>query len=467
MLASLRIENLAIVEQLEIHLEPGLTVVTGETGAGKSILVRALKLVLGARGKPDLVRTGSQSALVEALFQVGDDPAIQARLAALDLPVDDELLIRRTLQGGRTRGTVNGRLTTATQLRELAKGLVDISSQHEHHTLADPSTHLDTLDAWAQAPDLLAKVSDTYRAAVEARDALRDLQTRASERTEREELLRFQLAELTRLDPQEGEIEALDVEVRRGQHAERIRSVTAGTEHALYSRDSALCAELIQLEAQLASVASHEPRLEPIIEQIAGARADLEDAAEQLGRESRGVDVDPDSLAQREDRLHELKRLARRYGGELSAAIARRQAIEEELSVLDAADDHLESLAQRAKASLASASEAAMALSKARHAAADALGQAISQELGDLGMGGAKVQVEIAALEAQNQDLAYGNARLTSRGVDRAEFLIAPNLGEVPRPLARIASGGELSRAPPRHQAGARGHGPGGHLCLR
>ena len=137
MLTALRIENLAIVEQLEVQLGSGLTVLTGETGAGKSILVHALKLVLGARARPDVVRTGAERAEVEALFTVADVPAIRARLAELDLPVEEELIIRRTVQQGRSRAAVNGRLATAAQLRTLARGLVDISSQHEHHTLAD------------------------------------------------------------------------------------------------------------------------------------------------------------------------------------------------------------------------------------------------------------------------------------------------------------------------------------------
>ena len=447
MLATLRIENLAIVESLEVDFGTGLTVITGETGAGKSILVRALKLVLGARAQPDLVRTGAPSATVEALFHIGDAPRVRERLLALDLPADDELLVRRTIQNGRSRGTVNGRLTTASQLRGLAQGLVDISSQHEHHTLADPANHLATLDAWAQAPGLLTRVAETYRAALVARDALNDLRARAAEQGERVDVLRFQASELARLAPQPGEIATLEEAVRRGHHAERLRSTTAQAEFALYSRDRAVCAELLQLEDALADAVAVAPELGPMVEQLRTARTELEDAAEALGRFSRTVDADPELLTHQEERLHELKRLARRFGGDLAAAIDRGRAIEEELAVLEAADDHIERLGIEASQALAVAGAAATELSGARHQAAAALGQTISRELADLGMGGARIEVDVAPLEGAAAELSHEGARLTARGIDRAEFLIAPNPGEEPRPLGRIASGGELSRA--------------------
>lgn len=446
MLNTLRIENLAIVESLEVDLGPGLTVVTGETGAGKSIVVRALKLVLGGRATPDLVRSGARAATVEALFRIGDGPMRQ-RLSELDLPVEEELLIRRTLLPGRSRASINGRLATAAQLRALSKGLVDISSQHEHHTLADPASHLPTLDAWTGRPALVRQVARSVRAAAEAQSALEGLRLRVAEREDQEEWLQFQLSELVRIDPRAGELAVLEASVRRAQHAERLRSVTAEAEHVLYGREAAVCGELIQLESTLARAVEQDPSLAALVDQLAGARADLEDAAQHLGRYARGIDTEPGELARQQERLGELERLARRFAGDLDAAVARRATLEAELAELEQVDDHVLRLEAQAAAKLAKAGEAAQALSQARREAADALGAAISRELADLGMGGAEVHVAVAPMTPGSSDLVHEGARLTPRGIDQVEFLIAPNPGEPPRPLARIASGGELSRA--------------------
>ncbi len=435
MISALRIENLAIVESLEVELGPGLTVITGETGAGKSILVHALELVLGARARPDLIRTGAERAVVEGLFHVGDQPALLARLEALDLPADEELVVRRTVLPGRSRGTVNGRLTTATQLRELAKGLVDISSQHEHHSLADPSTHLATLDAWAQEPGLLGAVAETWAAAEAAARELAELRERAAARHERLDVLRFQLAELDRVDPRPGELEELQAELGRAQPAERLRARAEEAEQVLYARERALCAELARLEGPLAEAAQADPALTPVVEQVASARTELEDVAEQLGRYARGIDTDPQTVLRLEDRLHELKPLVRRFGGDLAAAAEHRAALQQEITELEQVDEVLERLEQASAEALAAATRAAERLSTARKQAAGRLGTAISAELADLGMGGALIEVQVSPKE------------LGPRGMDRAEFLIAPNPGEAPRPMGRIASGGELSRA--------------------
>lgn len=446
MLTALRIRNLAIVEELEVNLGEGLTVITGETGAGKSILIRALKLVLGARARPDMVRTGTERAEIEALFDVSDNPIARERLRGLELPDDNELVIRRVIQAGRSRGSVNGRLTTAAQLRALATGLVDISSQHAHQTLVDPATHLETLDAWANEPGLIEAVEATYRKAMETRATLLDLRRRLEERDERQDLLRFQLSEISRLNPRSGELEEIEIEVARRQHSELLRSATAGAERALYTREGAVCTELRQLEDRLIDTAQHDPSLSSIAEQLTTARTELEDAAEQLGRYAREVNSDPGELARLEERWQELRRLARRFGGDLDAAVIRRQEIEEELAILEQADDQLEELERDAARTEAAAGEAAEALSRVRRAAAEALGDAIGAELADLGMGSAYVKMAVSTLEGAGE-LNRGEARLTARGMDRAELLIGPNPGEEPRPLRLIASGGELSRA--------------------
>jgi DNA repair protein RecN (Recombination protein N) len=448
MLSALRVENLAIIDRVEVSFEPGLTVITGETGAGKSILVHALNLVLGARASPEIVRNGTDRTVVEALFEVRDDPAVRQRLHMLDLPESDEIVIRRIVNAtGRSRTTVNGALTTQSQLVQLSAGLVDISSQHEHQSLTDPANHLATLDAYAARPELVQHVRAAVERAMAAAAALEDVHKKLRERAEREDLLRFQLAEITKLNPAPGELPQLEEELTRMRHTDRLREVTSRAEHALYGRERALCDELARVESELSSNASLDPALGELAERIASARVELEDVSSELSRYGRRLSADPEELARSEERLHALKRLARRHGGDLEAAIAWRKQAEEELDLLSDADALIAQRSAEAQAAVAQAAEVARALSVVRRGAARALGEAIARELSDLGMGGAEIVVDVAPLDPGAGGLVYEGARLTHSGMDRVELLIAPNPGEPPRPLRRIASGGELSRA--------------------
>ncbi len=242
MLTCLRVRHLAIIDQLEVVFGPGLNVITGETGAGKSILIDALSLVLGGRGRPELVRTGAKQAEVEALFDIGDAPDALARLAGSGLEPEPELVVRRVVSAsGRTRAYLNGRLATAGQLAELVAGLVDISSQHEHHTLVDPSTHLGFLDAFGELGPVRERVSAAHRTLREADQALREAERAAAARGEREDILRFQIREIEELDPQPGEETELAEERERLRHAERLATTAGGAEDVLYAQDGAVC----------------------------------------------------------------------------------------------------------------------------------------------------------------------------------------------------------------------------------
>jgi DNA repair protein RecN (Recombination protein N) len=447
MLSALRIRNVAIAESVEVTFEPGLTVVTGETGAGKSILVQCLLLALGGRASPELVRAGADRAEVEALFDVRDDPAFRARLAAMDLPTDDEVVVRRTVSTqGRSRATLNGALVTAAQLQQLGAGLVDITSQHEHHGLSDPETHLATLDAWVARPELLGVVRQGWEAARAAVTAQEDLRRRVAERGERTDLLRFQLQEITQVAPKPGELEDLESQVGRLRHSARLAQVTGAADSALSGRERALCGELARVEAELAAVAALDPALGQLVRQIGSARIELDDAAQELSRYARRLDRDPQALARFEERLSALKRLVRRHGS-VEAALALAASLDQQLSELDDAELNLDRLERQARAALETAGTAADELSRVRRERAAALGRAIGAELSDLGMGGALVRVDVAPLEPTAGELAWAGARLGPRGLDHVELLVAPNPGEPPRPLSRIASGGELSRA--------------------
>jgi DNA repair protein RecN (Recombination protein N) len=463
MLLCLRVKNLAIIDALEVEFGKGMNVVTGETGAGKSILVNALSLVLGARAEPQVVRTGATEAEVEALFDIADHPLVREHAAQMGLDSEDEIVLRRVVQAsGRSRAYVNGRLASAAQLAELARGLCDISSQHEHHTLVDATSHVNFLDAFAELNPLRTQMGEAFRVLAEAHAALRDYSDDVSKRTERADLLRYQIREIEELDPRPNEQAALVEERDRLRHAERLAAVTGSAEDALYSRDEALCAELARVLRGIEEAVSLDPQLKPIAIQLASAHRELEDASRELGAYARGVVHDQSRLGDVEERLDALSRVARKYGGTIESAIAHRERAKRELEAIDHGVEHRESLEKQRAAAEQRARAVAEQLSEARRQAAAKLGRAVSQELASLAMGDATITVEVEPAKNRDGELSVNGARLSNTGIDRVEFLIATNAGETPRPLSKIASGGELSRAMLALKRVLAGVGPGG-----
>lgn len=446
-LSLLRIRDLAIIEHSELELGPGLNVITGETGAGKSILIAALTLVLGGRGKAGLVRTGAERAEVEALFELGEAPQLRRMLTEEGIRAEDQLVVRRVLlRTGRTRAYVGGQLTSVRTLRRLARGLVDISSQHEHHTLVDPRTHLEHLDAFGSLGASRAVVAAAHSALLAAMSALRAAEEGLQARAEREDLLRFQLSELDSLDPKEGELSRLDAQAQRLRHASDLAQVAGDAEHALYGADNALTTRLARWTTQLEHAARHDAQLGELAVRLDGARMEVEEVARDLGRYLSGLAVDPQTLSRTEERLISLRRLVKKHGHTFDALLAWADQARAELTELSCGEARVESLTEACQHAREQARLVGIDLSEHRKQAADGLAAAMTHELSTLGMGGAKVRVEVAPLDGAS-GVCVGDLRLTARGIDRVEFMIAPNPGEAPRPLAQVASGGELSRA--------------------
>ncbi|MEM6962143.1 MAG: DNA repair protein RecN [Myxococcota bacterium] len=449
MLRLLHIKNFAIIDRLEVELETGLNVVTGETGAGKSILVAALQLVLGAKGRSEVVRTGEDHALVEALFEIGEDATLKTKLADAGVDCDDELIVRRILrESGRTRAYLNDRLSAAGQLVELAPGLADISSQHQAHTLVDASTHLGYLDAFGAVDKELSAMRHAYTQLSRATTELRDLQAAAHNRLEREDLLRFQLMEIDELKPVEGELLALETERQKLRHAERLATAAASAEEALYAADRSICGTLGRIVNELSELSTLDPQLEPVVSTLTDSQTQLQEAARDLGSYAREITFDPARLDTVEERMARLKRMQRKYGGSLGQVLAKREQAAEELASLEHYDARIDAAREALGLAEKSASVCAQALRTRRMEAAGRLGDAISVELRTLGMGDAEVVVEVASQdERRGTGLEIEGMRLSETGTDRVEFLIAPNKGEKARPLRNVASGGELSRA--------------------
>lgn len=448
MLSCLQIRDFAIVDELVLELGPGLNVVTGETGAGKSIVVGALELVLGGRAQAGVIRSGAKSAEVEALFEIGGDVALAEKLRAMELDVGDELVVRRVVQnGGRTRAFINGRLATREQLAALTRGLTDISSQHQHHSLTDPATHLSYLDAFGGLAEDRARVGRAYLALERASSALEGFEQRSKDRSSREALAQAAIAEIEALGPAATEEEALNRQRERLRHTEALIQLTGQAAELLYERDDSVADGLAQAVRRLEEAAALDPALTTLAERLAVASEQLQDAARELGRYVHSVRAEPDELERIEERLFQLDKLKRRYGGTLEAVLQHLAECRAELEAFEHCADASQSLELEFRKATTEATNAARRLSMMRRKGAAQLAKAITAELASLGMGEAQIVVDVLPLEPHAGRFSIDGARLSPLGVDRAEFLIAPNRGEAARPLHRIASGGELSRA--------------------
>ena len=441
MLKLLRINNIALIPELEVELGAGLTLLTGETGAGKSILIDALGLLLGERASPDLIRSGEERASVEAVFEIeGASGLLEERGLSAD---GDEVVIRRELQAsGKGRATVNGALVPVSLLRDLAPRLTIIHGQHEPQGLLDPATHLDLLDHFAGADDgrPLAEFFRDMRAAEAALERLRG-DRREAER--RREMLEFQASEIERASLSAGEEEALRVDKARQANAGRLAALSGEAYGLLYDDEQAALSRLGQVFRRVEELAAIDPSFQPFLGARAEVLAPLEDLALRLRDYHEQLEVSPGRLDEIEGRLAVLDRLKKKYGATVEEVLAFGQRCRRELDALASPEEQEKALEARRERLAAAYVEQARVLSKRRRAAALELRKRVQSELGQLAMEKTRFEVAFAPADAE---AAVDPKEWTERGLERAEFLLSPNPGEELRPLARIASGGELSR---------------------
>jgi DNA repair protein RecN (Recombination protein N) len=452
MLSSLTIKDFAIIDRVTLELGPGLTVITGETGAGKSILIDALNLILGGRASTEVIRTGADAATVEALFEL--DPAtsqeLRARLAVAG--VDDaetaaQLVVRRVVsRTGRHRVYLNDALVTLSTLAEVAGGLVDISGQHEHYSLLRPEFHLELLDRMGGLAAERAAVATAHGIVADVDARLAELREAASKRGEREGYLTFQLQELTAANLKDpAEEETIEQERTVLRNAEKLRSTARQAENALYAGDGAATEGLARAARAIRELATLDPSLGPVADDLETASALAEDSARALSAYARRVHADPERLEQIEERLALFARLRRKHGATLTEIIARRESIAAELALVAGAEESATQLEAARDKAAAEMARAARTLTEARRRAAASLCKAIQAELADLGMGRAVLEVRLTPL-GTGTGLRADGLHVSARGAEKVEFLMSANPGEAPGPLSRIASGGELSR---------------------
>ena len=456
MLTTLRLRDFAIIDELALEFGPGMNVLTGETGAGKSIIVEAVHLLLGGRARTEVIRTGADEAVVEALFEPGEET--RAALRALDLDGDEGLVIRRVVsRGGKNRITLNGSPATLAMLEQVAGGLVDVTGQHEHHSLLAAENHLALLDAYGGHGAARATVAGLHARVRTLHDERSSLDRDDRERAAREDFLRFQLREIEEAAFEPGEDEALQRERTRLRSVGRLLTAAQGGEDALYAADESASALVARVERELSEVRALDPELGALADRLASTRVELEDVARGLGQYLRTLAADPTRLTEVEDRLALVQRLKRKHGGTLEDVIATGERLAAELTRLTGSGERLVALAGEIAVAEADLTKNAAVLTKARRAGATRMQSAVAAELKSLALAGAGFEVCVSPRGPATNDgelaLGAGNAPrsgaahwISASGADRVEFLFAPNAGEESRPLRRIASGGELSR---------------------
>ncbi len=445
MLRSLRISNVAIVDELEISLAPGLNVLTGETGAGKSIITRAIGLLCGERAYTDLIRTESDEAEIEGLFDLA--PSEVALLTDAGIAAADELLIRRTIQrSGKGKVWINGSLATATMLAQLGRALIHLYGQHEQTLLLKSENHLDVLDEFGRVGAERLSMAATYASFREAADRLTKAKSSGDAARQRAELLRFQSQELRSANIAAGEETSLQQERERLRHAEKLGRACQDGEEALYASDDAIVSAIGRVAAQVEEATRIDAEFKAPGDLLRQASMQIEEAALQLRRIGGHIHDDPERLAEIEERLALISRLRRKYDCDADVLAVRLATVSDELDELDALTSDLGGVEETVRERAATAWDSARALSTARQSAAKKLERQMAKELGVLGMEGGVFRVVFTVRGSDGPPTGADTSGLTNLGADVVEFYLSANPGEDPKPLARIASGGELSR---------------------
>jgi DNA repair protein RecN (Recombination protein N) len=436
MLRSLTIRDFVIVERMELEFEPGFTVLTGETGAGKSILIDALALALGERSEPHVVRSGTARAEVIAEFDAAPRTPIAEWLARNDLAGEEGVcLLRRVIEAsGRSRAFLNGRPVTATQLREAGERLVSIHGQHQHQLLLQPAAQRELLDGYGGHAALAAQVAALYRAWRERREKRLALEANAAALAAEREQLEWQVRELEALALAPGEWEALGAEHARLAHAASLIEAAQFGVEALAEGEEAALARVAALLGKLHPLAAFDPRLAEILELLEPARIQLQEAVYALRRYGERLELDPARLREVEARIEAIHSAARKYRVAPEELAPKLEAAKARLAELAEGGD-VEALGRLEQEAHSACVAAARKLSAARRQAAKALSDQVTQMMQELAMPGGRFEV---ALPAQHEVAAWG--------LESAEFMVAVHKGMAPLPLAKVASGGELSR---------------------
>ena len=438
MLSLLHIENIALIEAADIQFDPGFNVLTGETGAGKSIVVDSISAVLGERTSRELIRTGAKSALVHAVF--AGVPKLDW-LAENGIAQQEELLLQREIQtDGRNSCRVNGKLVTVTQLRELGRQLLNIHGQHDGQQLLDPACHLGYLDRFGHTQPILEEYQEVFRELYALRRQISALEMDEAERSRRVDTLTYQIKELERAELKPGEDEELDQRKKLLRSSGKLMDAVKAAEYALHGDENAQGALSLVMDAEneIRGVARYSEQMSALAETLAQLRSLADDAAERLRDVGEDLNFSPEELDELESRLDTLYRLKKKYGATVSDMLEYLERCRKELDQIQFADDTIAQLEKQQEKLRKEALEKAEVLSKARKTAAALLERRVQEELSQLDMPKVRFKAEFSA--------KAGEWGLDETGQDEVQFLMSANVGEALKPIQKVASGGELAR---------------------
>lgn len=439
MLLHLTIRNFAIIDALELDFETGLTALTGETGAGKSILLGALGMVLGDRADNNSIKQDSDHAEIVAEFDIQNNEAVSSWLVEQALNADDECLLRRRVsKDGRSRAYINGTPVNLQLIRELGEMLIDIHGQHEHQSLMKPVAQRRLLDDYANHSNLIEAVSNAYVQLKLVHEQLQHLEKASSDRNNRLDLLRFLTQELDALALENNEYEKLNEQHSRLAHAEKLTTTVQQSLEELYGNDdSNIQSNIARVIASIQEIAEVDEKLNPVIDMLQDALVQIDESVSQLRSYGDAIELNPAELEVIEQRLQVILDLARKHRVEPGALGELHQQLANELSELDHADERLEELRNEYKTLEQTYCNAAQSLSNSRNIAAKKLDKAITSAMQTLGMNGGKFIIEITQSD---------NEKRSAHGIDRIDFTVTANTGQACKTLSRVASGGELAR---------------------
>lgn len=439
MLSQLTIKHYAIVEQLDLELQNGMTVITGETGAGKSIMLDALSLTLGDRADKEVIQPGQDKAEISASFIISDNPDAQDWLREQDYEADDSCILRRIVTAeGRSKAYINGHPVTLNELKQLGDMLVDIHSQHEHQSLLKTATHQRLLDDYCETRKLAAQVAEKAQAWRALNDELEELQSQAEEHNARFELQQYQLRELDELNLGDAEYPELEAEHQQLSHAETILNTLQSALDICRDNDSQnLQSAIAQVIGLLDDLPYRSKQVESAYELLNTAMIQLEEAGSELNHAADAMEINPGRLQEVDERLSAVHQLARKHRVKPDELAGFHQELKEQLGSVSSADEQLEKLQQQLDALAQEYQKLADSLSDKRKKGAKALSEAVNRQLHKLDMKTASFSV---ALQENS------GPRLSGKGNESIEFLVSTNPGQSPKALIKIASGGELSR---------------------
>ncbi len=449
MLVQLTITDFAIIESLSVNFLRGLNILSGETGAGKSILINAVNLILGGRASPDLIRTGAERATVEALFHLPEESPFSKHLTEMDIPFDGEVLIKRVVtKAGTSRVWINGAMATLQIVSKLGPDLISISGQNEHQLLLRPDNHLFILDDFGALTEERLNLNAIYRDCYSLMEKTAQLRGHLKEEEEKRELIEFQINEVDEAKLALGEDSALETERKKLTNAERLIDIVYKGYQTLYEKDESVLSALSTIMKDLDRGVDLDPDLGDYKKQLEEAQLQLEDVALGMRDFFSTLKVDPKRLEEIDDRLQLIRKLKRKYGPSIEDILSLREGLSKKGDQLISGKKELEKLEERLKEREKDLLRLASDLSKKRHDMAEIFEKKVEYELNKLGMAGTRFQIKFDPHRIDKETAIEDtfNTTVSADGIDALEFMISPNVGEDLRPLAKIASGGELSR---------------------